>query len=98
MVAFIQEWGRDVAIRASSPLVVSRNWQQAIDGVYRHGFWGLAVLGGGVIAISLAFPRDPVEGGGIVGDVVHIVVHCEGRREKWREGVKDRQTRGVRLS
>ena len=98
MVAFLQERGRDVGVRASGPLVVPRDWQQAIDGVYRHGFWGLAVLRGGVVAIGLALPRDLAEGGGIVSDIVHVVVHCEGRWEKGREGVKDRQTRGDRLS
>jgi len=98
MVGFLQEWGRDVAIRASGPLMVSRDWEQAVDGVYRHGFWGLAILGGGVIAIGLAFPRDLAEGGGVVSNVVHVVVHCEGRWEKGRKGVEDRQTRGVRLS
>jgi len=98
MVVLLQEWGGDATIRASGPLVVSRDWQQTIDGVYRHGFWGLAVLRGGVVAIGFALPRDLAEGRGIVGDIVHIVVHCEGRWEKGREGVKDRQTRGVRLS
>jgi hypothetical protein len=75
-----------------------RDWQQAVDGVYRHGFWGLAVWGGGVIAIGLAFARDLAEGGGFVSDVVHVVVHCEGRWGERREEVKDRQTRGVRFS
>ena len=98
MVVFLQERGGDVSIRTSRPLVVSRDWQQAIDGVYRHGFWGLTVLGRGVITISLAFARDLAKGGGIVSNVVNIVVHCEGRWGKSREGVKDRQTRGVRLS
>ena len=98
MVAFLQEWGGDVAIRASGPLVVSWNRQQAIDGVYRHGFWRLAVWRGRVIGIGLALPRDLAEGGGIVSDIVHVVVHCEGRWEERREGVKDRQTRGDRLS
>ena len=98
MVVFVQERGRDVSIRASRPLVVSRDWQQAIDGVHRHGFWGLAVLGRGVITISLAFTRDLAEGGGIVSNVVNAVVHGEGRWGESREGVKDRQTRGVRLS
>ena len=87
-----------MSIGASRPLVVSWDWQQAIDGVYRHGFRGLAVLGRGVITISLAFSRDLAEGGGIVSNVVDVVVHCEGRWEKSREGAKDRQTRGVRLS
>jgi hypothetical protein len=94
MVVFLQERGRDVAVRASGPLVVSRDWQQAIDGVYRHGFWGLAVLGGGVIAISLAFPGDLAEGGGIVSDIVHIVVHCEGRWEKGERGQRPANARG----
>ena len=98
MVVFLQERGRDVAIRASGPLVVPRDWQQAVDGVHRHGFWGLAVLGGGVIAVSLAFSRDLAEGGGVMRNVVHVVAHCEGRWEEGREGVKYRQTRGVRLS
>ena len=98
MAVFLQEWGRDVTIRASRPLMVSRDWQQTIDGVYRHGFGGLTVLGRGVITISLAFSRDLAEGGGIVSNVVNVVVHCEGRWEKSREGVKNRQTRGVRLS
>lgn len=98
MVTLLQERGGDVTIRASGPLVVSRDWQKTIDGVYRHGFWGLAVLRGGVIAIGLTLPRDLAEGGGIVSDIVHIVVHCKGRWEKRRGGVKDRQTRGVRLS
>lgn len=78
--------------------MVPRNWQQAINGDYRYGFWGLAVLGGGVIVISFAFLRDLTEGGGIVSDFVYVVVHCEGRWEERKEGVKDRQTRGVRLS
>jgi hypothetical protein len=98
LVVFLQERGRDVTVRGSGPLVVSWDWEQAIDGVYRHGFWGLAVRGGGVIAIGLAFAGDLAEGGGIVSNVVDVVVHCEGRWEKGREGVKDRQTRGVRLS
>ena len=98
MVGFLQERRRDVGIRASGPLVVSRNWQQTVDRVYCHRFWGLAVRRGGVIGISLAFPRDLAEGGGIMSDIVHVVVHCEGRWEERRERVKDRQMRGDRLS
>jgi len=72
---------------------MSGDWQQAIDGVYAHGFWGLAVLGGRVITISLAFPRDLAEGGGIVSNVVHVVVHWEGRGDG-RRGSKSGKREG----
>jgi hypothetical protein len=87
-----------MAIRASGPLVVSRDWQQAIDGIYRHGFCGLAVLRGGVVAISFAFPRDLAEGVGIMSDIVHVAIHCERRWEKGRRGSRTGKREGVRLS
>ena len=75
---FVQERGRDVSVRAGRPLVVPRNWQQAIDGVHRHGLRGLAVRRDGVIVIGLALARDLAEGGGVVSNVVNAVVPCGG--------------------
>jgi phage-related minor tail protein len=94
VAAFLQEWGGDIGMRVSGPLAVSWNWQQTIDGVYHHRFWGLAVLRGGVITISLAFPRDLTKGVGIVRNVVHAVVHCGGRWERREEGTKTGKREG----